>query len=333
MDKRYQIFVSSTYSDLKEERQAVTQALLSLDHFPAGMELFPASDDDQWTLIKGVIDDSDYYVIVIAARYGSISPEGISYTEQEFDYAVSSGIPILAFLHETPDELPAKKTDQNDGARKKLTELRAKVQSDRHVKFWTNADDLRAKVIQAVSAETKRNPKVGWVRANLSSDPQRLNHLLQENEQLKEALSQARFSPPPGSESYSQGEDKFKAIMDVSKLDYGKYEDWLELEVSWNKIFYECGPLMMDEAKEGDLRRTLSSELPLYDEEKFEKYKRIVLTSDSFQTIKVQLVALGLIRKSARKHAPSDTNVYWSLTPFGEQYLTRLRAIKKRVLS
>ena len=45
MEKRYQVFVSSTFNDLKDERQAVTQALLSLDHFPAGMELFPASDE------------------------------------------------------------------------------------------------------------------------------------------------------------------------------------------------------------------------------------------------------------------------------------------------
>src|SRR5262245_54384271 len=64
MDKRYQVFVSYTFADLQEERQAVMQALLSLDHFPAGMELFPASDEDQLALIKGVIDDSDYYVLV-----------------------------------------------------------------------------------------------------------------------------------------------------------------------------------------------------------------------------------------------------------------------------
>jgi hypothetical protein len=72
MDKRYQIFVSSTFADLQQERQAVMQALLSLDHFPAGMELFPASDEDQWALIKGVIDDSDYYVLVIGGRYSPI---------------------------------------------------------------------------------------------------------------------------------------------------------------------------------------------------------------------------------------------------------------------
>ncbi|HSP50009.1 MAG TPA: DUF4062 domain-containing protein [Pseudolabrys sp.] len=81
MDKRYQVFVSSTFADLKDERQAVLQALLSLDHFPAGMESFLASDDDAWTLIKGVIDDSDYYVLVFGGRYGSTNHAGVGYTE------------------------------------------------------------------------------------------------------------------------------------------------------------------------------------------------------------------------------------------------------------
>lgn len=72
MDKRYQVFISSTFEDLKEERQAVSKAVLELNHMPAGMELFPASDDKAWQLIKEVIDASDYYVLIIGGRYGSL---------------------------------------------------------------------------------------------------------------------------------------------------------------------------------------------------------------------------------------------------------------------
>lgn len=70
MEKRYQVFVSSTYEDLQEERREVMQALLELDCIPAGMELFPASSENQWSLIKRVIDDCDYYLLIIAGRYG-----------------------------------------------------------------------------------------------------------------------------------------------------------------------------------------------------------------------------------------------------------------------
>ena len=68
MDKIYQVFVSSTFTDLQEERKEVMQALLELDCMPAGMELFPASNDDQWTLIKRVIDACDYYLLIIGGR-------------------------------------------------------------------------------------------------------------------------------------------------------------------------------------------------------------------------------------------------------------------------
>jgi hypothetical protein len=96
--KRYQIFVSSTYEDLKAERQQVAQAILELEHFPAGMEIFPASNEIQWELIKQFIGESDYFVVVAGGRYGSVDAEGISYTEKEFDYAEELGIPIVGFL-------------------------------------------------------------------------------------------------------------------------------------------------------------------------------------------------------------------------------------------
>jgi len=72
IDKKYQVFVSSTYEDLRPERQEIMHALLELDCIPSGMELFPAASEDQWTLIRGVIDDCDYYVVVIGGRYGSV---------------------------------------------------------------------------------------------------------------------------------------------------------------------------------------------------------------------------------------------------------------------
>jgi hypothetical protein len=87
------------------------QALLELDCIPSGMELFPAADEDQWSLIKGVIDDCDYYVVIIAGRYGSIGPEGKSYTQMEYEYAVDAKKPVLAFLHGDPGKIEVDRTD------------------------------------------------------------------------------------------------------------------------------------------------------------------------------------------------------------------------------
>src|ERR1051325_6170149 len=117
MDKRYQVFVSSTYEDLKEEREKVIQALLELDCIPSGMELFPAADEDQWTLIKKVIDDCDYYLVIVGGRYGSLSSTGISYTQMEYEYAVSQGKPTMGFIHRDPGSIPLSKAEHSEEGR------------------------------------------------------------------------------------------------------------------------------------------------------------------------------------------------------------------------
>lgn len=120
MDKRYQVFVSSTYADLQQERQKVIQALMEMDCIPAGMEIFPAADEEQWEFIKRVIDDCDYYLLIIGGRYGSLTAEGISYTEMEYDYAMSVGLKVLAFIHDSPDDIPVGKSDIDPVLREKL---------------------------------------------------------------------------------------------------------------------------------------------------------------------------------------------------------------------
>ena len=75
MEKKYQVFISSTYEDLKEERKNVIETLLMIDCIPAGMEAFCAADEEQFEYIKKVIDLCDYYVLIIGKRYGSNQKE------------------------------------------------------------------------------------------------------------------------------------------------------------------------------------------------------------------------------------------------------------------
>lgn len=50
--KKLQIFISSTYTDLIEERQAAVEAILGSKHITAGMELFRAGNSSQLKAIK-----------------------------------------------------------------------------------------------------------------------------------------------------------------------------------------------------------------------------------------------------------------------------------------
>jgi Domain of unknown function (DUF4062) len=163
---RYQVFISSTFRDLKQERQSVLDAILNLGHFPAGMELFPASDSTPWEVIERVIEDSDYYILVVGGMYGSMDSSGISYTEREYDYARRLGTPVLTFLHEDPSLIPSGKVEASDGSRAKLSAFRTKLQSAHHCKYWCDAKDLRYKVAIGLVAEINLNPAVGWIRAS-----------------------------------------------------------------------------------------------------------------------------------------------------------------------
>jgi len=127
MEKVYQIFVSSTFADLVEERQKVSNTLAKAGFIPSGMELFPATDGRQLEFIKRTIDRCDYYVIVIGGLYGSLADSNVSYTEKEYDYALERGIPVLAFLHKEPNKIEVGKTDQDLEQKARLEAFRARL--------------------------------------------------------------------------------------------------------------------------------------------------------------------------------------------------------------
>src|ERR1700693_761916 len=178
MDRRFQVFVSSTFVDLKEERAAIVSALLQMDAFPAGMELFPAADDDAWTLIERVIKASYYYLLVIGGKYGSVDPETeLSYTEREYDLAVSLGTPVMAFLHGEPQKIELGKSEVEEGTRKKLEAFRAKVEKSKHVKYWTSAEGLSGQVALSYASFRQTYPAVGWVKGDVQTSAEALTEL------------------------------------------------------------------------------------------------------------------------------------------------------------
>lgn len=172
MDKKFQVFISSTYEDLKSERQKIQDIVLSMYQIPIGMEMFSAADEEQWEIIKNHIDNSDFYVLIIAHRYGSVIEEGedkgISYTEKEYNYAVNKGIPVLAFIIDEKANTTIEKIEKNPESVLKLQNFISKVSSNRVVEWWMNIDDLSTKVMNALSKQIIRNKRPGWVRAPIS---------------------------------------------------------------------------------------------------------------------------------------------------------------------
>ena len=168
MERKYQVFISSTYEDLKTERQAAISCLLDMNCIPVGMEQFPASSLSQWEYIKKMIDMSDYYLLIVAGKYGSIDPEeNISYTEKEYRYAIHKKMPILAFLHKNIDSLPAIKVGATDEERERVKNFHNTVkEAGRLVDFYSNEDELKYKIAMAMPKIINDAPMPGWVRAD-----------------------------------------------------------------------------------------------------------------------------------------------------------------------
>ena len=343
MDKRYQVFVSSTYEDLREERQEVMHALLELDCIPSGMELFPAADEDQWSLIKKVIAECDYYLLISGGRYGSIGPSGQSYTEMEYRHALEIGKPIIGFLHKDPMQLPSARCEQTEDGKKKLLALRELVQK-KMCKFWTTPSELGSVASRSLIRLTKTTPAVGWIRSNQAMDSVAAGEILKLKktiENLESKLQEARLTGPHGSENLAQDDDEITVHFKFDARDAAR-ETWsldYDIKLSWNEVFYDLGPVMLNEASDIDLRTALNrtvrerSRQPRSADKSLKGYTALSNTfsvsEHDFQTVKIQLIALGLIGKSQKPRSVKDSRTFWALTSYGDQVLTTLRAIRR----
>lgn len=194
MKKKLQVFVSSTYTDMLEERQAAVSAILKAGHIPAGMELFTAGDESQMETIKRWIDQSDVFMLILGGRYGSIEPTtGLSYTELEYNYAVESGKPLFAAVI-TESAIDRKVKTHGTSVietenTKQLTSFRKKVLS-RMSAFFDDVREIRLAVHETVADYLERFDFKGWVSGDEIPDIQsyidQIAKLRHENKRLAE---------------------------------------------------------------------------------------------------------------------------------------------------
>lgn len=186
--KKYQIFVSSTFTDLIAERQSAVEAILKAGHIPAGMELFTSSNKSQWEVIKRWINESDIYMLILGGRYGSIEPEsGKSYTQLEYEYAQEIDKPLFAVVmtNEAKKELKATQIETENP--EKLEEFRKTV-LDFMSAFFTDTKDIKLAIHESLNDIIRDNQLVGWVRGNSQNEniAEELALLSEENRKLRE---------------------------------------------------------------------------------------------------------------------------------------------------
>lgn len=322
MDKRYQVFVSSTFTDLEQERSAVIQTLMEMDCIPAGMELFPAIDEEQWEFIKKVIDDCDYYLLIIGGRYGTIADDGLSYTEKEFDYAVSKGLKVVVLVHENPEELPLAKSERNEDARSKLMKFIDKASTDRLRKTWSTAKDIPGLVSLSMSKTIKTYPAIGWVRADKLSNESDLRSMIElqkENERLRKEIEENKPKHQYDLPENIAGLDKeFNINYHLTSIDIMDSNIlYNSLTKSFSEIFSFLSPIIFKGTSEIILKKKMNDFISSFLRN---PYYNAYINDDDFQIINLQFVALGLTEVNGDK---------FSLTHLGKNTMMSLKLVRE----
>ncbi|MEW8659528.1 MAG: DUF4062 domain-containing protein [Candidatus Thiodiazotropha endolucinida] len=318
MSKKYQIFVSSTYEDLKDQRDQVIKAALEMGHIPVGMEMFSAADEEQWKIITRQIDQSDYYAVIVAHRYGSIT-EGISYTEKEYDYAVSQGIPAIGFVIEDDVEWPPAYIDTDQQSKDSLDSFKSKVKS-KPVGFWKNAEDLHGKFSIALMKLITTNPRPGWARADELIGPdvmKEITRLSSENAALRKEVA---FHLD---QKDLEEDNKTSELVNILKRNTTRvcvwdndHEEWSDYQyVTYYSLFSYIAPILITESSTIEVGKQVAL-----------SHYRVANTRQEYPIPKnylehwlSDLACLELVGPSSRKHSVHDSNEYWSLTQLGRE--------------
>ena len=313
-EKKYQVFISSTYADLKEERRKILDILLMADCIPAGMEAFVASDVEQFEVIKKVIELCDYYILIIGKRYGSINEQtGMSYTEMEYEYAKELGIPVLVFALDEAVEVTPDKMDTEAERVEALQKFRQKALTNRLATIWKTQDELTGAVAISIMRATKEIQRPGWQRAtdyDEASLRREIMELQKERDKFAADLNDAK-----------------KQIISLTKISDLAFEGCV-FEISYHYSRTNSTP------RNGVIKRELpelfkliatqmldvaigESAIDIVLKQSFWKEDSVWYTFTNglqIKTILTQLKALGLIYSEWSKE---KTTLFWGLTPKG----------------
>ena len=322
---KYQVFISSTYSDLIEERRKALDILLSADCIPAGMEAFVATDSEQFEVIKKVIDLCDYYVLIIGKRYGSVSPDtGISYTEMEYEYALSKNIPVLVFAIDESVVLPKDKVESDPDNIAKLNHFRNKAMKNRLATVWKTDEELIGRLAVSIMKAVSEIKRPGWQRA-VDYDEASLRREIMDLQTEKQELLKEIKDKQTQIESFSENNDL-------------AFEDYI---VHFEYYYYDYGSSVQHNRKQDipliEIFKVIS--LQMLNVQITEKsIEKAIITNvfkvdrsvyfDEPQIIKIvlnQLTELGLIYS---KWSDNKSNLFWGLTEKGIRKRNELVLVK-----
>lgn len=295
IEKKYQVFVSSTYTDLVKERESIIKAVLEMYHIPIGMEMFSAEDEDQWEIIRRTIEISDYYILILGLRYGSKTNDNVSFTQKEYEYALEKNIPILAFILD--DSVSLSKDRRDDNLEDINTFRNMVLKNSKMAQFWKTIDELTKNVSISLMKQIMQKPSIGWVRGDKAISEelsQELSILSKENRELRVLVKDLKLK-------IKEKNPIIEILIDPltvdSKFDYLKTEKLPE-----NIIINNINKNLKDYIKDEDIER-YNNDIPSQEEiERYNEKHNIFNKKENY--------SLDLMLKICNKGTVKSNNLY-----------------------
>lgn len=320
--KKYQVFISSTYIDLMEERRNILDILLMADCIPAGMESFVATDDQQFEVIKKVIDLCDYYILLIGKCYGSINPTTeLSYTEMEYEYAKKKGVPVLVFAIDDSVELSEDKQENDHIREAKLFRFREKALTNRLASIWKSNEDLAGKIAISIMSAKINIARPGWQRAT-DFDEVTLRREIMELQEQKSNLETKLFSANKLIASFTNQNnaafENYEVKISYYYLNYNNHRENNSKKIPLPRIFTTIATEMLD-VMITDALVTIAIEEQLLSERCHLNDGQLV------KRILTQLKALNLVYSNWDE---TKNQLFWGLTTKGTKVRDDMVLIK-----
>ncbi|MEW5288268.1 hypothetical protein ABW286_03580 [Erwinia papayae] len=195
------------------------------------------------------------------------------------------------------------------------------------VQFWSNKDELYAKVSVSLVKTINLKPRQGWIRSSEAVSAEvtkELSRLSNENAVLRTELDGLRKAASEHSDAVAE----VVKIMDANKrkIKVRKTANWDGAE-KFNTtlliVFLIAAPNLINENSSSEISRNIALG---YHGTGY--YKSWPVGKNIITALIADWVALDIVEPSRKKHSVNDENKYWSLTDIGKQVLKRAHRIQ-----
>lgn len=326
-ERRYEVFISSTFEDLQEHRRLASDAILKMGHIPVGMELFPPSDSESLELIKPYIDSADYYLLIVGGRYGSCGPDGISYTEKEYLYAREQGKFVIPLVVENPDALQGLFIEKTDDGKAKLAAFKESLKRH-HFRKWNSAAEIPQLVWEGMTNAASTRALPGWIR---DRSPTRQD-LLEQVSALQRQISEltAKLSAGGAATTSERVRETIAAMQKEFPVVFKKHErgSFTTRQILLSQFFSYVGPSLVTSYNANYiaqfvvdfLQKEYSEEVTSFHNSNIERLFGEYL---SLGLIELRLIAMPPDNRP-NMHCSASLSPMWQLTQFGAKVLSAL---------